>query len=99
MLGGTPLKKSKKWNVETFYPVFWAMLIWATASALFCAGLKQGRMERDEAVNALIKRYESAIYVTVDETGAWLGSAPGAKESPLYNGYGQQVGNKDEVMP
>lgn len=93
------MKKLRKWSVKTFYPVFWAMLIWAVALSLFLAGLKQGRTEKDEAVNALNRRYDSAIYVTVDETGAWLGSAPGAKEAPLYNAYGQQVGNRDEVMP
>lgn len=41
---------------------------------------------------------KNAVFITYDNSGAWLGSTPGAKEAPLYNHLGQQVGRwKDEI--
>ena len=41
---------------------------------------------------------KNAVFITYDNSGAWLGSTPGAKEAPLYNHLGEQVGRwKDEV--
>lgn len=61
----------------------------------------KGRYDERDVQTKIIESYKqkekSAVYVTVDSSGAWLGSAPGAKESPLYNEEGQQVGKLKEV--
>ena len=53
--------------------------------------------EQQEVIQQYQKKEKSAVYLTVDSTGAWLGSYPGAKESPLYNHLGEQVGKLKEV--
>ncbi len=56
----------------------------------------------DKAAKAWHDQYfnspKNALFLTYDNSGAWLGSTPGAKEAPLYNSFGEQVGRwKDEV--
>lgn len=33
-------------------------------------------------------------YITLDDTGAWLGDSPGHKFYPLYDSQGQRLGGK-----
>lgn len=63
----------------------------------YCAGVHNERESQDEVIQSYKKKEKSAVYLTVDSSGAWLGSAPGAKESPLYNEKGQHVGKLKEV--
>jgi hypothetical protein len=63
----------------------------------YCLGRHDERKEQNEIIESYKQKQKSAVYVTVDRTGAWLGSTPGAKESPLYNENGQQVGKLKEV--
>lgn len=63
----------------------------------YCVGRHDERKEQDEIIESYKQKQKSAIYLTVDSSGAWLGSAPGVKESPLYNEKGQHVGKLKEV--
>ena len=35
-----------------------------------------------------------AYYITLDDTGAWLGDSPGHKFYPLYDAQGHRLGGK-----
>lgn len=63
----------------------------------YCAGVHNEGIIKDRIIESYKQKEKSAVYLTVDSSGAWLGSAPGAKESPLYNENGQQVGKLKEV--
>lgn len=60
-------------------------------------GIIHGENEYAKKAKELEERYRSAVFVTVDSNGAWIGSVPGAKEAPLYNNKGEQVGKLKEV--
>lgn len=63
----------------------------------YCAGVHNEGIVKDKIIESYKQKEKSAVYLTVDSSGAWLGSAPGAKESPLYNENGQHVGKLKEV--
>jgi hypothetical protein len=63
----------------------------------YCVGRNDERKAQAEIIERYKQKQQSAIYLTVDRSGAWLGSVPGAKESPLYNEKGQHVGKLKEV--
>nr|DAV58028.1 MAG TPA: hypothetical protein [Caudoviricetes sp.] len=79
------------------------ILLWAILFLVVCCMVTyaKGRYDERDVQTKIIESYKqkekSAVYVTVDSSGAWLGSTPGAKESPLYNEKGQQVGKLKEV--
>ncbi len=63
----------------------------------YTAGRNDEANEQQKVIQEYQEKEESAIYLTVDSNGAWIGSYPGAKESPLYNHLGEQVGKLKEV--
>lgn len=65
-----------------------AMLLF-TGITFYEKGVEAGKAE---SVKIYEGQLEKAIWVTRDDKGVWLGSEPGAKEAPLYNHLGQQVG-------
>ena len=78
--------------------ILWLTILFCVAILLaYNAGRNDEAKEQERTIQYYKQKEESAVYVTVDSTGAWLGSHPGAKESPLYNHLGQQVGKLKEV--
>ena len=78
--------------------ISWALIILLSSILLaYNAGRNDEAKEQQKVVQEYQEKEKSAIYLTVDSTGAWLGSYPGAKESPLYNHLGEQVGKLKEV--
>ena len=78
--------------------ISWALIILLSFILLaYNAGRNDEAKEQQEVIKQYQEKEKSAVYVTVDLTGAWLGSYPGAKESPLYNNLGEQVGKLKEV--
>ena len=78
--------------------VLWLTILFCVAILLsYNAGRNDEAKEQERTIQYYKHKEESAIYLTVDSTGAWLGSHPGAKESPLYNHLGEQVGKLKEV--
>ena len=76
----------------------WLLILFGLAILLaYNAGRNDEATEQQKVIQEYQEKEESAIYLTVDSTGAWLGSYPGAKESPLYNHLGEQVGKLKEV--
>lgn len=79
--------------------ILWNLIIFLTAILLaYNFGRNEEAKEQERIIQEYKEREESAIYLTVDESGAWLGSRPGAKETPLYNQFGEQVGKLKEVV-
>ena len=75
--------------------ILWLVIIFGiTILVSYTAGRNDEAKEQQKVVQ---EKEKSAVYLTVDSTGAWLGSYPGAKESPLYNHLGEQVGKLKEV--
>ena len=77
--------------------ILWIIILLSTIIISYNAGRNDEAKENAEKFQRHEQMEESAIYITVDETGAWLGSRPGVKESPLYNHLGEQVGKLKEV--
>ena len=78
--------------------IFWALIILLSSVLLaYNAGRNDEAKEQQKVVQEYQEKEKSAVYLTVDSTGAWLGSYPGAKETPLYNHLGEQVGKLKEV--
>ena len=78
--------------------ISWALIILLSFILLaYNAGRNDEAKEQQKVVQEYQEKEKSAVYLTVDSTGAWLGSYPGAKESPLYNHLGEQVGKLKEV--
>ena len=78
--------------------ISWALIILLSSILLaYNAGRNDEAKEQQKVVQEYQEKEKSAVYLTVDSTGAWLGSYPGAKESPLYNHLGEQVGKLKEV--
>lgn len=78
--------------------ILWTIIICLSAIILsYNAGRNDEAKENAEKFQRYEQMEESAVYITVDETGAWLGSRPEVKESPLYNHLGEQVGKLKEV--
>ena len=81
--------------------IFQALILFLGVMSLlalgYVTGKKDAQMRHQEELKQISKVYDSALFLTVDSTGAWLGSYPGAKESPLYNHLGEQVGKLKEV--
>lgn len=79
--------------------VLWLVIICGIIIILvsYTAGRNDEAKEQQEVIQQYQEKEKSAVYLTVDSTGAWLGSYPGAKESPLYNHLGEQVGKLKEV--
>ena len=76
----------------------WLVILFGLAILLaYNAGRNDEASEQQKVIQEYQEKEETAIYLTVDSTGAWLGSYPGAKESPLYNHLGEQVGKLKEV--
>ena len=76
----------------------WLVILFGLAILLaYNAGRNDKASEQQKVIQEYQEKEETAIYLTVDSTGAWLGSYPGAKESPLYNHLGEQVGKLKEV--
>ena len=76
----------------------WLVILFGLAILLaYNAGRNDEANEQRKVIQEYQEKEESAIYLTEDSTGAWLGSYPGAKESPLYNHIGEQVGKLKEV--
>ena len=76
----------------------WLVILFGLAILLaYNAGRNDEANEQQKLIQEYQEKEETAIYLTVDSTGAWLGSYPGAKESPLYNHLGEQVGKLKEV--
>lgn len=76
----------------------WAILfLCVCCMATYCIGRHDERAVQTKIIEGYKQKEKSAVYLTVDSSGAWLGSAPGAKESPLYNEKGQHVGKLKEV--
>lgn len=78
--------------------ILWLVIIFGiTILVSYTAGRNDEAKEQQEVIQQYQEKEKSAVYLTVDSTGAWLGSYPGAKESPLYNHLGEQVGKLKEV--
>lgn len=78
--------------------ISWALIILLSSILLaYNAGRNDEAKEQQKIIQEYQEKEKSAVYVTLDSTGAWLGSYPGAKESPLYNHLGEQVGKLKEV--
>ena len=78
--------------------ISWALIILLSFILLaYNAGRNDEAKEQQKVVQEYQEKEKSAVYLTVDSTGAWLGSYPGVKESPLYNHLGEQVGKLKEV--
>ena len=78
--------------------ISWALIILLSFILLaYNAGRNDEAKEQQKVVQEYQEKEKSAVYLTVDSTGAWLGSYPGAKETPLYNHLGEQVGKLKEV--
>ena len=78
--------------------ILWLVIIFGiTILVSYNAGRNDEAKEQQKIIQQYLKKEDSAVYVTVDSTGAWLGSYPGAKETPLYNHLGEQVGKLKEV--
>lgn len=83
-------------NITTIF--LWQILFLCICCMVsYCAGVHNEGIVKDKIIESYKQKEKSAVYLTVDSSGAWLGSAPGAKESPLYNENGQQVGKLKEV--
>lgn len=83
-------------NITTIF--LWQVVFLCICCAVsYCAGVHNERESQDKVIQSYKQKEKSAVYLTVDSSGAWLGSAPGAKESPLYNEKGQHVGKLKEV--
>lgn len=79
--------------------ILWTIIIFLSAILFaYNFGRNEEAKEQERIIQEYKEREESAIYLTVDESGAWLGSRPGAKETPLYNQFGEQVGKLKEVV-
>ena len=77
----------------------WLLILFGLAILLaYNAGRNYEANEQQKVIQEYQEKEETAIYLTVDESGAWLGSRPGAKETPLYNQFGEQVGKLKEVV-
>ena len=78
--------------------LLWALIFLCICCAVtYCIGRHNERAVQSKIIEEYKQKEKSAVYLTVDNSGAWLGSAPGAKESPLYNEKGQHVGKLKEV--
>ena len=78
--------------------ILWLLILFGLAILLaYNAGRNDEANEQQKVIQEYQEKEKSAVYVTLDSTGAWLGSYPGAKESPLYNHLGEQVGKLKEV--
>ena len=77
--------------------VLWLVIICGIILVSYTAGRNDEAKEQQEVIQQYQEKEKSAVYLTVDSTGAWLGSYPGDKESPLYNHLGEQVGKLKEV--
>lgn len=78
--------------------ILWAIVfLCVCCAATYYIGRHDERAVQTQIIEIYKKKEKSAVYLTVDSSGAWLGSAPGAKESPLYNEKGQHVGKLKEV--
>jgi len=78
--------------------ILWAIVFLCIVCMVsYCVGRNDERKAQAEIIERYKQKQQSAIYLTVDRSGAWLGSVPGAKESPLYNEKGQHVGKLKEV--
>lgn len=76
----------------------WLFIIFGIAIlASYTAGRNDEAKEQERIIQQYQEKEKSAVYVTIDSSGAWLGSYPGAKENPLYNHLGEQVGKLKEV--
>ena len=78
--------------------ILWlVIIIGITILVSYNAGRNDEAKEQQKIIQDYQEKEKSAVYVTLDSTGAWLGSYPGTKESPLYNHLGEQVGKLKEV--
>ena len=89
----TPSKK--RFNRSVFNAIF-------KASVFILLGIVIGINAADIHVKTDYKaeledmkaKYKDAYYITVDDSGAWLGDSPGHKFQPLYDQHGQRIGAK-----
>lgn len=45
-------------------------------------------------VKQVEEQYRNAYYLSMDDTGLWLGDRPGHKFYPMYDRYGNRLGAK-----
>lgn len=89
----TPLKK--RFNCSVFNAI-------CKASVFILLGIVIGINAADIHVKTdyraeledIKAKYKDAYYITVDDSGAWLGDSPGHKFQPLYDQHGQRIGAK-----
>lgn len=52
------------------------------------------KSQYNEEIETIKAKYREAYYITVDDSGAWLGDYPGHKFQPMYDSNGHRIGAK-----